>query len=382
MRVAGIMSGTSLDGIDVAIVEITGTKFSRRVEVLAVRTTEYPRLVREALFAISNTITHTASVSRLNFLLGELYADAFLATCSENGIDPKSVGLIGMHGQTIFHEGDPVEYLGHRVASTLQIGEAAVVAERTGILTVSNFRERDMAAGGRGAPLVPYVDYLLFRDNKVGRVALNIGGIANLTAIPARSRPEHVMAFDTGPGNMVMDALVGQFTDGKQRYDRAGRIAAKGNVHERLLLSMLSDSYYSKAPPKTAGREQYGQEFVSGLMATGIPVADLIATATELTARTIALAIQRFVEPYTSVRDLIASGGGAHNDVLMARLGELLPQMEVTTSADFGIDVDGKEAIAFAVLAHASGCGEGANVPSATGARRAAVLGKVSAATR
>jgi len=371
------MSGTSLDGIDVAIIDIKGARFKKDIRVVATYTAPYPGAVREALLAVSNTMTHTAPISRLNFLLGELYAEAFLATCRRARIDHESVDLIGSHGQTIFHEGCPVEYLGRRVASTLQIGESAVIAERTGIHTISNFRERDIAAGGSGAPLAPYVDYLLFRDRSRGRVALNIGGIANLTAIPAHSRPERVVAFDTGPGNMIIDALVTRLTGGKEKFDRNGAIAARAHLNERLLASMLSDPYYYLDPPKSCGREQFGAEHVSDLLATGVPLADLISTATELTAISIVKAIMCFVEPLMKIREVIVSGGGAHNRFLMKRLRTLLHPVELKTSADYGIDIDAKEAIAFAVLAYETFDRRPANLPSATGAKRSVLLGKV-----
>ena len=371
------MSGTSLDGIDVAIVDIKGARFKKDIRVVTHHTVPYPAAVREALLGVSNTMTHAAPISRLNFLLGELYAEAFFKTCRLAQIEHKSVDVIGSHGQTIFHEGRPVEYLGRWVASTLQIGESAVIAERTGIYTITNFRERDIAAGGSGAPLVPYVDYLLFRHRSRGRVAINIGGIANLTALPAHARPERSIAFDTGPGNMTIDALAARLTDGRKKFDRNGSIAAKGKVHERLFDSMLSDVYYLRQPPKSCGREQFGADYVSGLIATGIPLQDLIATATELTAHSIVQAIQRFVEPYMKVHEAIVSGGGAHNGFLMNRLREKLAPIEVKTSADYGIDIDAKEAIAFAILAYESFDRRPANLPSATGARRAVVLGKI-----
>jgi len=363
--VAGVMSGTSLDGIDVAIVDIRG----KRIRPLGFRSTPYPKAVREALLGVSNAMTHTATIARLHFLLGELYADAVKAASRRHKIE-----LIGMHGQTIFHEGAAVEYLGRRVASTLQIGEAAVVAERTGVRTISNFRERDMAAGGQGAPLVPYVDYLLFRHATRGRVALNIGGIANITVLRAGAKPSDVIAFDTGPGNMVMDALVTHHTTGKQRFDRGGGIARGGTVHARLLKAMLSDPYFTIKPPKSTGRERFGSEFVNGLIATGVALPDLIATATEFTAQSIVLAIP------ARTKELIASGGGVHNLKIMRRLGELLPGIDVKTTADFGVDPDAKEAIAFAVLAYEHARGRAGNLPRATGARRAVTLGKSSPA--
>lgn len=369
MRVAGIMSGTSLDGIDVAIVDIHGKK----IEPLAFRSVPYPKSVRSAILGVSNTMTHTAAIARLHFLLGELYAEAVRETCRRKRISLRSISLCGLHGQTIFHEGAPINYLGRRVASTMQIGDASVVAERTGLRIISNFRERDIAAGGRGAPLVPLVDFLLFRHRRIGRIALNIGGIANITVIPAGASREDVVAFDTGPGNMVIDALVSRLTDGRQTCDRNGRIARESKIHEGLLKAMLGDPYFKLRPPKSAGREQFGQEYSSGLIATGVALPDLIATATELTAQSIALAISSYAE---TTREVIASGGGVHNRWLMRRLRELLPTHDLVTSADHGIDPDAKEAIAFAVLAYEFISGRPGNLPSATGARQPALLGR------
>ena len=368
------MSGTSLDGIDVAVIDITGRN---AYSTVAFATTPYPAAVRRALEGVSNAVTHTREVARLHFLLGELYAEAVRETCRRAGIPLETVKLIGSHGQTIYHEGEPAAYLGRRVASTLQIGEAAVIAERTGIPVVSDFRPRDIACGGRGAPLVPLVDYLMYAHRRLGRVALNIGGIANITAIPAGARPEQVMAFDTGPGNMVIDQLASRLTGGRQKYDRDGRIARRGKVDRGLLEELLREPYYRKRPPKTAGREQYGAEFVERLVGTGVAMPDLIATATALTAATVAAGVERFVRPRMKVDELIVSGGGAHNPVIMGQLAALLPEVAVATSADFGIDIDAKEAIAFAVLAYQTWRGRAGNLPSATGARRAAVLGKV-----
>ncbi len=361
------MSGTSLDGIDVAIIDI----HARKIKPAAFHHVSYPKAVREALLSVSNQISHTATISRLNFLLGALYADAVQETARRGRIPLKSIDLIGLHGQTIFHEGQPAQYLGYRVASTLQIGEAAVVAERTGVRTISNFRERDIAAGGRGAPLVPYVDYLLFRHPRLSRVALNIGGIANITVIPASAKPTGIVAFDTGPGNMIIDALVSHKTQGRQSYDRNGRIARQGKIHSGMLKAMLGDPYFALAPPKTAGREQFGHEFTAGLLASGIPIDDLIATTTEFTARSIAQSIPKTDE-------LIAAGGGIHNRQIMRRLAQLLPAVTISTTAEHGIDPDAKEAIAFAILAYEYVKARPANIPSATGARRAVLLGKCS----
>ncbi len=364
MIVAGIMSGTSLDGIDVALVDVRERGFS----VKAFYTTPYPRKVREALLGVSTV----AGAARLHFLLGELYADAVQAAVRRSGVKPR---LIACHGQTIHHEGEPVEFLGRKIASTLQIGEAAVIAERIGVPVVSDFRPRDIAAGGHGAPLIPYVDSMLFRDKRRGRVALNIGGIANITAIPPAATSEQVVAFDTGPGNMVIDALAGEATGGKWTYDRGGRMAARGRVNQALLDELLAEPYYRKRPPKSAGREQYGRAFVERLLRTKLPIDDLLATATVLTAASVAQGIRRFVP--APVDDLIVSGGGAKNPAIMKYLAAFFPSVAIATSADFGIDIDAKEAVGFALLGYETWRGRPANLPSATGARRAAVLGKI-----
>jgi anhydro-N-acetylmuramic acid kinase len=358
MRVAGLMSGTSLDGIDVAVIDITAQKF----EVITHRTTPYPQSVREAILAVSNTMVHTSAISRLNFLLAELYAKA-VAKC---GVPMSSIQLIGSHGQTIFHER----------GNTMQIGDGSVLAERTGIPVVSDFRPRDMAAGGRGAPLVPYADYLLFHDRKLGRVALNLGGIANITAMPAGGSPEDVIAFDTGPGNMVVDQLVDLHTRGKQKYDLGGRLARQGKVDGKLIGNLLKRAYFREAPPKTAGREQYGREFVKKLRQNGLSLIDLIATMTAFTPATIAAGVNRFVK--FPVDEIIVSGGGTHNTQMLAYLKAFLPGTEIRTSDEFGINADAKEAIAFAMLAYETWHRRPSNLPSATGARRAVILGKIS----
>ena len=356
MRVAGLISGTSLDGIDVAVVDIEALP---ALTTVALKCFPYPADVRYAILAISNAPAHTAQIARLNFLMGEFFADG-VKSC---GVPLDTIELIGSHGQTIFHEGEPIESFGRRVASTMQIGEPAVIAERTGIPVVADFRPSDMAAGGKGAPLVPFVDYILFHHETVGRIALNIGGIANITVIPAGAGPAEVIAFDTGPGNMILDGLTGS-------YDRDGALARSGRVDTELLDRLVSHPYYRKNPPKTAGREQYGKEFLATL--PKLPLEDLAATATELTVQTIAQAING----HNGIGEVIVSGGGAHNTFMMERLHAVL-KAELKTSADFGIDVDGKEAIAFAILAYETWQRRPSNLPSATGARRPAILGKI-----
>jgi anhydro-N-acetylmuramic acid kinase len=272
--------------------------------------------------------------------------------------------LIGCHGQTIYHEGG---------RNTLQLGEPAVLAERTGVPVVSNFRARDIAAGGQGAPLVPFVDYLLFRHARRRRVALNIGGIGNITVIPAGAAQQDVTAFDTGPGNMVIDALAREYTGGKLNCDRGGRIAESGMVNRALLDELLRDPYYRRRSPKSAGREQYGAHFVARMKRSGSSLPDLIATATVLTAATVAIGIG----PVDGATDLIVSGGGVHNPQIMGHLAAFLPDAAISTSTDHGIDADAKEAIAFAVLAHRTWTRRPSNLPSATGANGPRVLGSI-----
>jgi anhydro-N-acetylmuramic acid kinase len=377
MRIAGIMSGTSLDGIDVAIIDMTGSGFKAKINVLTSHSVPYPKSVRDALFAMSNSNAHTGDISRLNFLLGELYAEALEETAERASIPLQTIKLIGCHGQTIFHEGQGCQYLGKKVSSTMQIGESSVISERTGIDVISNFRERDMAAGGKGAPLVPYLDYMLIRHRGRGRVAVNIGGISNLTAIPSNTSTDRVVAFDTGPGNMVIDQLVARITLGRQCYDRDGVMAAAGEVDPKLLAKLLRDKYFRAKPPKTAGREQYGPELVSKLLDTELSSEDLIATATALTAESIALGLRNFVLPEMRVDEVFVSGGGVHNPTLMRMLRKALDPIPVMESSEVGLDVDAKEAIAFAVLAYETAHCRPSNVPNATGAKRSVVLGKV-----
>jgi anhydro-N-acetylmuramic acid kinase len=357
------MSGTSLDGVDVAVVDIAVVDIKRsRFDVVKHATTAYPHELRERILAVSNTTAHVSEISRLNFQLAEVYAKA-IKNCR---VPLSTIDLIGCHGQTVFHER----------GSTLQLGDGSVLAERIGIPVVSDFRPRDIAAGGRGAPLVPFLDYLLYRDRKLGRVALNIGGIANITAIPPNGAAADVVAFDTGPGNMVIDQLIKLFTRGKQTYDDRGAVAGIGHVDRGLLNNLLRRSYFRKKPPKTAGREQYGKEFVKDLRETGLSFPDLIATATVFTAASIAVGIERFVRH--RVDEVIVSGGGVHNRTLMAYLQSFLQGVTLRTSDEFGVNSDAKEAIAFAILAHETWHRRPSNLPSATGARGPVVLGKVS----
>ncbi len=375
----GIMSGTSADGIDVALVRVAGRKAS--LENFAVF--PFPRGVQKAILKLGEggPVT-TGEISQLNFLLGEIFAGAALAACKKFRVSPAQIAVIGSHGQTVFHQGIPAAFNGRRIASTLQIGEPSVIAGRTGITTVGDFRPADMAAGGQGAPLVPFVDFLLYRHPRIGRAALNIGGIANVTVIPAGAKIEDVYAFDTGPGNMVIDALVRHYTHGRKAYDRNAEMAGRGTFLPRLSDELMRDDYYVKPPPKSAGREQYGEAYVRRVLAhrdsRRAKPEDVILTVTGVTAHSILYAFSLFVFSRTKVDELIVSGGGARNPFLMKALGAAFEQdFRIRESSELGVPGDAKEAFAFAVLAHETLHQRPANVPGATGANKAVVLGKV-----
>ena len=375
LRVAGLISGTSMDGIDVAIVRIRGAGLRIRLHLESFRTVPYPARVRRALLGSCNARQiSVAEISQLNFLVGELFSRAVEKTCAKAQIPLRSLDLIGSHGQTIYHQGSASNAHSFRMASTLQIGEPAIIAERIGVPTVADFRTADMAAGGTGAPLAPLLDYLLYRHPQRGRAALNIGGIANVTLIPPGAAPADVVALDTGPGNMVLDALAEQFTGGRRHFDRDGQVAARGRVRQALLRRLLRHPFFRQPAPRTAGREEFGREFVATLLREKLSPQDLLATATALTADSIAGAIRRFAPG--PINDLVVSGGGVHNRFLMARLAAALP-IRILAAEKFGIPGDAKEAVLFAVLAYHTLQKIPANLPSATGARHAAILGKL-----
>ena len=383
MRVLGMMSGTSADGIDVALVRISGRppRIHARLEKFAC--IPLPRAVREAILRVAGGApTTTAEISRLNFLMGELFARAAIGACKRFRVPMSSVDLIGSHGQTIYHQGIREAVLGvEKIAATMQIGEAAIIAERTGVTTIADFRPADMAAGGQGAPLVPFVDYLLYRHARVGRVALNVGGIANVTVIPAGAKPGDVFAFDTGPGNMVIDGLARHFTGGKKTFDRDAGMALRGRLEPELLAELLNHSFFHARPPKSAGREQFGAAYAQRVIDWGRKNAsrpeDLIHTATVLTAMTISDAFRRWVLPRAKIRQLIVSGGGARNPFLLAQLQAALPGIALLRAGEFGVREDAKEAFAFAVLAYETIHGRPGNLARATGARHPVILGKI-----
>jgi len=375
------MSGTSADGVDVALVRLLGAGSHLSYELLGHHHFEYPKPVREAVLrAMNASAISVAELSRLNFRLAEFYAEAVQQSRRKSrapGLD-----LVGCHGQTIYHQGDAHSYLGKKIACTWQTGEGSVVAARLGVPVVSDFRPADIAAGGKGAPLVPLLDFVVFRSSMYGRIVQNIGGIANLTAIPSKARPDELLAFDTGPGNMVIDQLMQLLF--KRPYDQNGAVASKGKVIEPVLEEALAAAYFRQKPPKTAGREEFGHEYALRFLRRcgGAAKADIIATATALTAGSIAQAVQRFVLPGKPEKfgRLIVSGGGSRNQTLMKMLQANLKELgiQLRHSERYGLPSQAKEAMAFALLAYETWHHRPGNVPSATGASRPAVLGKIS----
>jgi len=417
LLVLGMMSGTSADGIDAALVKISGAPPHLKIKLLHQAHQPFLPAIRKEILRVAeqNPVT-PAEFSQLHARLGHFYAKAALAAAKKFRVSPQKIDLIGNHGQTIFHQGSPVPFLGAKIASTLQLGDASIIANRTGIPTVSDFRPADMAVGGQGAPLVPFADYLLYRHPKLGRVSLNLGGIANITVIPAAAKPQAVFAFDTGPANILIDALVQHFTHNRQRFDKNASLARRGHINNALIYRLMKDPYLKLRPPKSTGREYFGAPYVKDLLNFArkheIKPADLLYTVTYFTAASIVDALHRFVLPKHKISQLIVSGGGASNPLLMTQLRALLQAssrpkqvsssasfrhsslvthlpltesgarfsnpIEVVTSSHFQIPEDAKEALAFALMAYETFHHRPSNLPSATGARRPAILGKIS----
>src|SRR6202162_4256623 len=389
MIVAGVMSGTSAGGINVALVQLSARGRGRpRHTLLAHEEYRFPAPVRRAILELMNAeLARVADLARLNFLLGELYAEAVAKTARKHRV---KLDLVGCHGQTLYHQGVAQRFLGRRLAVTWQTGEGAVIAARLGVPVVSDFRPADMAAGGKGAPLVSFLDYFFYRDQHVARIAQNIGGIANLTAIPAGASLRQVLAFDTGPGNMVIDAIMEELFG--KRLDRDGRVAASGRALDAVVAKLVRATFFRQKPPRTAGREEFGREYAGRFLqiCRGASKPDVVATATALTARSIADAVRRFVLPRFAPRtaahrkqagrQMIVSGGGAKNPTLMAMLRDAVTPLGIKLhfSDEFGLPTEAKEAAAFALLAHETWHRRPSNVPSATGAKRPAILGKIS----
>lgn len=387
IKVVGLMSGTSADGIDAVLVEISerpGLPARKSPEDLSIRTlayvsTPFDAELRERVFELFSPPSSTVDkICQMNAVLGEAFAQAALRVIEVAGLAPKDVHLVGSHGQTIQHM--PTCH------ATLQIGEAAVIAQRTGITTVSNFRARDMAAGGEGAPLVPYFDWLVFRHPGRTRVLQNIGGIANMTVLPAGCGLEDIYAFDNGPGNMIIDYMANALTAGRLGYDEDGAMAGAGKVNHQLLGQLMEHPFILRLPPKTSGREEFGAQFSHDLISIwrrlGLTDEDMVATATAFTAEAIAWHLKRHVMPRSGLDEMIVSGGGAFNPVLVQMIRDRVAPIPVTCADEYGVSSDAKEAIAFAVLAYETMRGRPSNVLSATGAAEPVVLGCITPGCR
>ena len=377
MLIIGLMSGTSADGVDAALVEVVGAAGDLKTRLVCGRTFPFEPAMRERILKCCDVDrSRVDQIADLNVSLAEVFAQGALQLIKEASVRREDVDLIGSHGQTIWHNVLP----GGRVSASLQIVEAAVLAERTGVTTVSNFRARDIALGGQGAPLTSYVDWLLLRHPRYWRAIQNIGGMGNVTFLPPldneRDRP---IAFDTGPGNALLDAAVGHFSEGKLTFDRGGELAQRGRMNEEWLEALLQHPYYQRGFPKTTGRETFGTaaalELITEAEARDLSEPEIVATLTALTATNIAEAYRRFAP--APIQEVILGGGGRHNPVMVAMLRDLLAPARVLTHEDIGMDSDFKEALVFALLAYESWHGRPGTLPAFTGARQAAVLGQI-----
>jgi anhydro-N-acetylmuramic acid kinase len=381
LRVIGLMSGTSADGVDAALLTLRGNSSPIEVEILAHATYPYEADLRAQILAAS--YPHSSSVDlicHLNAMLGHRFADAACAVVEAADLSLRQVHLIGSHGQTIYHIPQAITNP-PRLASTLQIGEPCIIAERTGITTVADFRPRDMAAGGLGAPLSPYGHHVLFARQGQSKLIQNIGGIGNVTVLTGESL-QQTIAFDTGPGNMLIDEAVRHFTKGRQAYDCGGQMAASGKVHAGLLDELMQHPFITQAPPKATGRETFGAHFCQHILsrgsALGLAAEDVVATCTAFSAESIWLNYSLFIFNQWPIAEVVVCGGGAENPVLMQMLAERLPaSCRISTPETYGYPNAALEAMLFALLAHATIFGLTANMPATTGTRHPTILGKI-----
>ncbi|WP_182200744.1 anhydro-N-acetylmuramic acid kinase AnmK [Paraliobacillus salinarum] len=374
MLIVGLMSGTSLDGIDAALIKVDGYGSKTKLEILETNELPFNSRMKEKLLQASNKDTsNVEQLCSLNFEISYLYAEAVKKVCNKANLPLSKLDLIGSHGQTLYHMPKGNNDL---VRSTLQIGDASVLAYETNTMVISNFRSMDIAAGGEGAPLIPYIDYLLFHNEERGRVLQNIGGIGNVTVVPANSTLNKIIAFDTGPGNMIIDAICKERLN--VNFDKDGEIASRGVVNKDLIEKWLTHPFFRKQPPKSTGREDFGVQYANEILKENhsMSTEDIVATVTYLSACSIANAYKHFILPYYQIDEVLVSGGGANNKTMLQMLQELLPELNVTTTYRLGISEDYKEAIGFALLANETYHKQYANVPSATGAREAVILGQ------
>lgn len=410
----GLMSGTSLDGVDAALVKISGSGLKTKVQLVEFKTYPYPKKIREMVLAASTPEKGTVDlICHLNFKLGKIFADAVFNILEKANFKTSDVSFIGSHGQTIYHLPEGHSKFNDKTSSTLQIGEPAVIAEKTGIKTVADFRVQDIAAGGLGAPLAPYAHFLLFHEKEKSKIVHNIGGISNLTFLPKNNMIDKVIAFDTGPGNMLIDGLLFYLTKGEKLFDKDGKWAAKGKINNGLLDFMMSHPFIKKPPPKTTGREEFGEVFLHKILSKAekqnISTDDLVATITTFTAESIIFNYKKYVFKTHSPSEIIFCGGGAHNNHLMKIIKNKLPEITISTTErpgavankdkiypkiakklrpkntvlqvcsteKYGIPSDAIEAVSFAILANETIHGNYSNLPSVTGAKRKVILGKI-----
>lgn len=372
--IVGLMSGTSLDGIDAALVKISGHGFDTRVALQHFISVPFSNKLKEELLDVMDVErSNVAKICSMNYKLGALFADTVKDLCEEAAYPIEKIDAIGSHGQTIYHIPNTVD---HYIPSTLQIGEPSIIAYETNTTVISNFRAMDIAARGEGAPLVPYTEYLLYKDLHKGRALQNIGGIGNVTVIPKNSELNDVFAFDTGPGNMIIDELCKQLKGAA--FDKNGDWASQGRIHKNLAAEWMEMAYFKRQPPKSTGRELFGRAFTKKILQENrIPANDFIATATYFTAVSIADTYKRFVFPAAHIDEIIVAGGGSYNITLMNMLKSLLPGKNVLTQEDIGLSSEAKEAIAFAILANETLHQHLGNVMQATGARESVILGQI-----
>ncbi|MFD2616150.1 anhydro-N-acetylmuramic acid kinase AnmK [Terrilactibacillus laevilacticus] len=372
--IIGLMTGTSVDGVDAALVNICGYGKGSKIKLIHSKTFDFPDEIKNEIFlAMDIEKSNVELICSLNYKLGQLFANCVQKLCHEASVKVSDLTAIGSHGQTIYHIPNP---LASNMSSTLQLGEPAIIAYETNTTVISNFRAMDMAAGGVGAPLVPYTDYILYGNNQFGRTLQNIGGIGNVTVLPKNCELEDVFAFDTGPGNMIIDSLCNKLLN--ESFDKDGKYGSKGKVQKHIVDTWMKMDYFMKTPPKATGRELFGEHFVEQELKKypGISSEDWIATATYFTAKSIAHAYLNYVFPNVEIDEIIIGGGGSYNPTLIQMLKNLLPNYTIKTQEDIGFSSSSKEAIAFAILANETLHRKPSNVPKATGAKQHVVLGQ------
>ena len=378
----GLMSGTSADGVDAALVKISESGLKTKIQLIEFDTFSYPAEVKEMVLAASSSEKGTVDlICHLNFRLGDIFANAASSILQKANVDNNEVAFIGSHGQTIRHLPEGHKDFPENLPSTMQIGEPSVIAEKTGIKTVADFRVRDMAAGGLGAPLTPFAHFLLFHSKKESRIVQNIGGISNLTFLPEGGDIDKVIAFDTGPGNMLIDGLVSRLSHGEKPFDKNGEWAAKGKINEDLLSFMMDHPFIKKLPPKSTGREEFGEAFLRKVLSKAkqqkIMEGDLITTITAFTAESMIFNYKEHILKMDCPSEIIFCGGGVHNNFLMDMIKNKLPKITISTTEKYGISPDALEAVSFAILANETIHGNSSNLPSVTGAKRKVILGKI-----